>query len=257
MTQGTHTIKVEYFENSGGAMAQVGWVVSTPPPALTCDTVSNNAFTGCYYDNMDLTNLLLTRTDAAVNFDWGQGSPDPSIGPDTFSTRWQGNFDFNASNYAFTVTADDGVRLYIDSNLVLDKWINQAPTTYTVNQVMTQGTHTIKVEYFENSGGAMAKVSWISSNPNPLIISDVITSGITANSAIITWTTNIPADSAVDYGKTISYGSTITNANLVTTHQMVLTGLSAKTRYHYRVRSKDAAGNQQSSSDVSFVTLRR
>lgn len=76
------------------------------------------------------------------------------------------------------------------------------------------------------------------------VISGVSSSGITSNTATIIWTTNENADSQVQYGTSTAYGSTTAlNSSLSTAHAQVLTGLAAGTTYHYRVRSKDAAGN--------------
>src|SRR5438045_505562 len=85
--------------------------------------------TGKYYGDMSLTTYRLTRTDAAVNFDWGGGSPDPSITADLFSARWTGMVvPRYAETYTFYTTTDDGVRLWIDGQLIIDKWVDQAPT---------------------------------------------------------------------------------------------------------------------------------
>ena len=71
----------------------------------------------------------------------------------------------------------------------------------------------------------------------------------------ITWTTNEPADSQVDYGTSSSYGSsTSRDTSLVTTHTQLLAALNAGTTYHYRVRSTDASGNPALSSDFTFTT---
>ncbi len=147
--------------NNAGCSAQSPDSYFHTSVVTACNTVNTNSFYACYYDNMDLTNLKITRTDAQINFDWGTSSPDASIAADTFSTRWQGSFNFENSDYEFTLTSDDGFRLYVDDLLVLDKWIDQAPTTYKITKSMSAGYHTIKVEYYENSGGAVAKLSWI------------------------------------------------------------------------------------------------
>ncbi len=190
LTAGTHLVKVEYYENTYGAVAYMNWVkksqpqtqppVQTPPtqtppasdptvtppvsqppaPALSCDTVGEGSFIGCYYDNMDLTNLKIVRNDPVIAFNWGNGSPDPSIDVDTFSVRWQGNFTFEAAAYTFTTTADDGIRIYVDGNLLINQWKDQAPTTYKADINLTAGTHLVKVEYYEKSFGAVANVSW-------------------------------------------------------------------------------------------------
>ena len=90
----------------------------------------------------------------------------------------------------------------------------------------------------------------------PPIVSGVTVASIGGTSASIQWTTNESSDSQVEYGLTASYGSaTPLNATLVTSHQVSLGGLSGSTTYHYRVKSKDAAGNLAASGDSTFTTL--
>jgi PGF-pre-PGF domain-containing protein len=88
----------------------------------------------------------------------------------------------------------------------------------------------------------------------PPAITNVAASGITTSSATITWTTDEPSNSVVEYGTTASYGSTASDATLVTSHYIPLTGLSSGTTYHYRAKSTDASGNTATSSDYTFTT---
>jgi hypothetical protein len=89
----------------------------------------------------------------------------------------------------------------------------------------------------------------------PPVISLVSASGITTFTAIITWTTDEPATSQVEYGLTTSYGSATTlDTHLATSHFMTLTGLTSGTTYHYRVKSKDASENEAISGDETFAT---
>ncbi|MDZ7266873.1 MAG: FG-GAP-like repeat-containing protein [candidate division KSB1 bacterium] len=81
---------------------------------------------------------------------------------------------------------------------------------------------------------------------------------VTAASASISWETNEPADSQVEYGLTTAYGNLSTlDTLLVTGHHVTLSNLQAGTRYHYRVRSRDAAGNLALSADSTFITAAR
>src|SRR5207245_3194294 len=78
----------------------------------------------------------------------------------------------------------------------------------------------------------------------------------TASAATISWTTDEASDSQVEYGLTPAYGSaTVLNASLVTAHSQAVSGLSASTLYHYRVKSRDAVGNLAVSGDVTVTTL--
>ena len=129
--------------------------VATPPP------VSTNAWTGQYYDNQDLTNLKITRVDPTINFTWAGGtSPDATIAATTYSATWKGGFSFDAANYDFSVTADDGVRVYIDGALKLDKWFDTYPATYKFTAATSAGSHVIQVNYYNDQGGGVANVSW-------------------------------------------------------------------------------------------------
>ena len=90
----------------------------------------------------------------------------------------------------------------------------------------------------------------------PPVISSVTVSSLTSTTATITWTTNEPADAQAEYGLTTAYGTlSAPDSNLVTAHVRALTGLSAGTLYHYRVRSQDASGNLAVSADSTFTTI--
>ncbi|HZE98511.1 MAG TPA: PQQ-dependent sugar dehydrogenase [Planctomycetota bacterium] len=125
---------------------------------------SGGGLSGEYYDNIDFTTLKLARTDSTVNFDWGSGSPDPSIGADTFSVRWTGQVQANATEtVTFYTTTDDGVRLWIDNVLIIDHFVDQGPTEWSGSIALQGGQrYDVRMDYFENGGGATAKLSWSS-----------------------------------------------------------------------------------------------
>ena len=79
---------------------------------------------------------------------------------DGFSARFTRNASFEAGTYRFTVTGDDGLRLYVDGALRLDRWLDQAPTTYSVDVALSAGSHAVRLDYYENAGGAVAKLAW-------------------------------------------------------------------------------------------------
>jgi len=89
----------------------------------------------------------------------------------------------------------------------------------------------------------------------PPVIKNISVSSETEASAVITWTTNEPSTSQVEYGKTTEYGLTATSDELTTTHSITLSGLEPNTAYHYQVKSKDKADNEVLSIDNTFVTL--
>ena len=84
---------------------------------------------GDYYDNMDFTGFVFSRVDPGVNFDWGNGSPDPFIGVDNFSIRWTGQVvPLYSQTYTFYTLSDDGVRLWVNGVQLVNNWTVHAPT---------------------------------------------------------------------------------------------------------------------------------
>src|SRR5215467_10050680 len=105
------------------------------------------------------------------------------------------------------------------------------------------------------TGPACGRTSRSSSGGSPLlIITSVASSNISEVGMTITWSTNRPADSQVEYGVTTSYGNVVSLARLDTSHLMDLFGLTPGTLYHYRVKSRDEAGNLATSGDLTFTT---
>ena len=144
---------------------------------ISADVGGGTGLLGTYFDNLDLTNPLVTRVDSIIDFTWGTGSPDPSIANDTYSARWQGRVQAEFSElYTFTSISDDGFRLWINDQLVIDAWVNQAPTAHSGTYTMTAGEKvTIKAEYYENGGGASAQLLWSSpSQPQEIIPKDFL-----------------------------------------------------------------------------------
>ena len=86
-------------------------------------------------------------------------------------------------------------------------------------------------------------------------ISNVAVSGITSSSATVTWTTDQPADSRVDYGTTASYGNFISDPPLTVVHEVTLMGLALSTTHHFKVTSTNTYGFSSSSGDGTFLTL--
>lgn len=100
---------------------------------------------------------MVSRTDDAIDFDWGEGAPTPLLSANTFSAHWTRTKSYAAGTYRFSVTGDDGIRVLVDGTQVIDGWFYQAPTTYTADVPLSEGGHTVVVEYFEHTGGAVAR----------------------------------------------------------------------------------------------------
>jgi hypothetical protein len=119
------------------------------------------------------------------------------------------------------------------------------------------GTYTVKAAYTSNPNISASATVMVTSGADvtPPVISSVSASNITASGVTITWNTDEPGDTQVEYGTSTGYGSFSTKYSaMVTSHSVAFGGLAAATVYHYRVRSQDAAGNQAISGDFSFTT---
>jgi glucose/arabinose dehydrogenase/regulation of enolase protein 1 (concanavalin A-like superfamily) len=125
-----------------------------------------------YFDNQDFTARRVVRFDPTVNFDWGNGSPDPLIGADTFSVRWTGQVRPRfTQTYTFTVTGDDGVRLWVDGRQIINQWIDQSPTSHSGTiALQANRLYSIRMEMYENGGGAVARLEWASPSQTRQII---------------------------------------------------------------------------------------
>lgn len=124
---------------------------------------------GAYYSQNGVQRAYFTgavayRTDSTVDFDWGTGLPGPGgIGADDFSVRWTGLIRVpTTGNYVFQTVSDDGVRLYLNGNLVVDNWTDHSVTNNTTSTIaLTAGTLLpVRLEYYERGGFAVMKLQW-------------------------------------------------------------------------------------------------
>jgi hypothetical protein len=128
------------------------------PPATSCPT---SQFRAEYYNNRSLSESpAFARCESAINYDWNWGGPGNGVSNDNFSVRWAGRFSFDAGNYTFSARADDGIKLWVDSDLIINEWKDQPATEYKQERFINAGEHEVKVEYYENAGRAVVEVSW-------------------------------------------------------------------------------------------------
>lgn len=148
---GNHQIQIDYYQNTGGARLQF-W---TEPLG------GGLVWKGDFHNNPRLEGSpTVTKQYNSINFDWGNKAPVQGITADYFSARFTSTVYFTAGKYRFTATADDGIRVYIDNHKVIDEWHLSSPRTYNGELDIGEGNHEVKVEYFENQGTAVCKVSW-------------------------------------------------------------------------------------------------
>ncbi|NJK52839.1 MAG: DUF4347 domain-containing protein [Leptolyngbyaceae cyanobacterium SU_3_3] len=185
-----YDIQMEYYDNGFDAVSRLLWagpgvakqviptsqLYSTIPPVIdpgpVPDPGTGNGLKGEYYDNIDFTNLALTRTDANVNFDWAEGSPSPVIGPDTFSVRWTGQVEaLYSETYTFFTSTDDGVRLFVNGQQIINRFVDQGTTEHRGTIALVAGQkYDIRLEYYDNTFDAVARLGWSSARQARQII---------------------------------------------------------------------------------------
>ncbi len=161
---GYHTLRFEMYDGTGNAAASLSWarVGSTPPgtdgnpPPVS----TGGQWTGYYFADQYLSDLIFTRTDAKINFDWGNSSPGNGIPRDFFSARWLSNQYFSGGLYEFDALVDDGVRIWVDGNLVVNEWFDHNSIVAKGTMTIKAGYHSVKVEYYEKGHQAKIQVTW-------------------------------------------------------------------------------------------------
>ncbi|MHB1296267.1 MAG: PA14 domain-containing protein [Anaerolineae bacterium] len=158
MPTGYYDIVVEYYERQGSAAVRMSWELRGDEPTATPAITD---WRGEYYSNPDLAgNPTLIRNDVYIDMNWGTGTPAPQIPADNFSARWSRSLSFDGGPYRFNALVDDGVRVYVDNQAVIDQWHESAQATYTGYLWPSAGNHTVRVEYLEKGGNARIHVWW-------------------------------------------------------------------------------------------------
>jgi LysM repeat protein len=118
-------------------------------------------WTGEYFDNAHLSGTpYTTRTDPAINFNWNAGPPAGGMPTNHFSVRWTGSFPLDGGTYRFYARVDDGVRVKVNGERIINGWRDGGLRLYTAEKAVTSGHHTVEVTYYESTGVARAHVWW-------------------------------------------------------------------------------------------------
>jgi beta-glucosidase len=123
-----------------------------------------NGLTGYYYNNKNLEGEpVLIRVDDKIDFDWGGGKPNEALGDDNYSIRWEGILEPDESGeYELGLVSDDGVRLFVNGEKVIDDWVDRAASYSGYAMQLVEGTeYKIEIEYYENGGSASVGFGWL------------------------------------------------------------------------------------------------
>ena len=163
LESGDHYVVVEYYEDDGAAFAGLNY---ERIGGITAEKKS--VWHAEYFDNAELSGEpVLTQSETAIDHKWATGASAEGIPADNFSVRWTSTMDLEPGNYLFSVTADDGVRLWVNNEIVIDQWRQATPVSYQATVAVPGGATPIRMEYFEGEGGAVASLTFLKESALP------------------------------------------------------------------------------------------
>jgi uncharacterized repeat protein (TIGR03806 family) len=227
------------------------------------------AFTNVTFNTLP----TLTRTDAVVNFNWNAAGPDPTIGATNYTVRWTGAVQpqFNET-YTFTTVANDGVRLWINGQLLVNDWTTHASTTTNSGTIAlnSQQLYNIRLDYFQSTGNASAQLSWSSpstpqavvpqsqlypfTNPPPSIVLTAPTNSATNFTAAASVTVSADADAPYNPISLVSFyaNSTFLGSATNLPYTITATGVAAG-NYSLTAVAVDGSGLSSTSAPVAIT----
>ena len=233
---------------------------------------TSTAFTNVSFS----TQPTLVRTDAVVNFNWSASGPDSSIGQSNFTARWAGSVQPQYSEaYTFTVVSDDGARLWVNGQLLVDDWVVHSSATTNSGSITlnAQQFYNIRLDYFQQSSNAIVQLLWSSpstalavvpqsqldtfTNPPPSIVMAAPTNGSSYTSAAsITIGANVDAPynpiSQVNFYANGALLGTLTKSADAPLYTITATGLTAGA-YALTVVATDGSGLSSTSAPINIT----
>ena len=148
-------------------------------PSLTADGTglaaqyfTNSSATYASVTNFNVTNLFLTRIDPVIDFTWTNGTA-PNLSNGLYCVRWLGQVQPQYSEtYYFVANTDDGVKLWVNDQLIIDNWAKKSASDLAATPIALQGgvRYDLKLEYFNSGGSAAAHLSWYSASQSKQVI---------------------------------------------------------------------------------------
>ncbi len=153
---------LQYLLGDGILVAPVCKDSTTTTPGSWLSNSGKSGLKAEYYDNKTLAgDAVVSRNESEINFNWYDRSPAEGVPANAFSARFGGEVTVKADfDVKLGLTADDGCRMWIGDELVIDAWKDQGPTTYWAKGNYKKGqTYPITIEYYENTAGAVCVLS--------------------------------------------------------------------------------------------------
>ncbi len=136
------------------------------PPLIPSDNLrslqNTPGLSATYFSDPELRNNVHQRVDKQIDFNWNGGGHPVGVPDENFSARWEGTLSANESGvHKIAAMSDDGVRVWVENQLIIDAWKYQGATLYTHKMPLEKGkSYAIKVEYFQGGGDATISLGW-------------------------------------------------------------------------------------------------
>jgi hypothetical protein len=157
---GTYELTVEFADATNTARLSAWW--RGPGYTIPQEDRQPGQWYAQYWGNREVwwdPVVLVNEGPGPLNHSWGAGGPGFGLPENRFSGRFKREAPFECGYYKFRISTDDGVRFWVDGNLILDKWFDHAGS-YDVIVDQAEGNHQLKVEYYENDGNAAIRLDW-------------------------------------------------------------------------------------------------
>ena len=148
---GTYTVTASSFNNQESGLYTIA--------LLRC---GSDQYYAEYYNNRNLEEEpVLDRCEPLpLSHDWGYNAPEGVGQADNFSVRWSGRYNFAADTYTFAAYVDDGIRVKLDGEVILESWHDGGLRYHSADLVVSAGIHEVEVQYYERSSTAAVNLRW-------------------------------------------------------------------------------------------------
>jgi hypothetical protein len=148
------------YENAAGALQGSARVAARQKARDLRTRRAVPGTTGEYYRGQDFAYRLFARTDPQLDFNWSGMPPEFLLAGENFSVRWAGFIKARPGRYTLTAVHNDGVRLWFEGQLIIDKWgANVGRDGAPVE--LTGGLQELKLEYTQHTGGSYLGLGWV------------------------------------------------------------------------------------------------
>ena len=244
----------------------------------TAATGGGTGLLGQYFANHTSANPFsgtptLVQTNATINFNWGASGPTAAVGSNNFTVLWTGCVQpqYNET-YDFITTADDGVRLYVNGQLLINDWVDKTHATSQTNSITLVGQqlYNLELDYYEKTNNASVSLSWASpstplavipqtqlypsTNPPPTVVLVSPASPGTNYTAAASVTLSANADAPYNPVSVVNFYANTTFLGSVTNvpYTITTTGLAAGS-YALTAVAVDGSGLSSTSVPVSIT----